>query len=138
MAIREIASGVWIGPFSEGLTTLLSANPPFNTIINVLENPVVNPLMDFNLRNAGFRIIDHPIVVTNNPEIVVGKDRLDQLITLIDQHKPVCVCCAAGQERSPLSAAWYISKKKEISLDDAYRELAIIYPEAQYRAQWVK
>jgi hypothetical protein len=138
MSFHEVEPGLWIGPFSEGLSILLSANPPFNTIINVLEHPVVNPLMDFNLRNAGFKIIDHPIVVSNNPQMVVDKDRLNQLVDLIERYKPVAVCSAAGIERSPLCAAWYISKKMNINLDEAYRKLAIVHPETQYRGDWVK
>jgi protein-tyrosine phosphatase len=138
MTTHQIDEGLYIGPFSESLTIILSANPPFTTIINVLENPVINPLMRINLENAGFKIIDHPIVVSNNPEIVVGKDRLDSLVDLIDSNKPCAVCCAAGVERSPLSAAWYLAKKRNISLDEAYRQIGMIHPDTQYRAYWVK
>jgi protein-tyrosine phosphatase len=135
MPTHQIADGLWVGPAYESIATVMIPGAPYKTIINVLEQPVVNFMVEGQLNQFGARVIDFRI---RDDDGMVSKTRLDELVHVIDASRPCAVCCAAGVERSPLAVAWYISRRTTLTLEKAYEEVCARHPETQIRTQWLK
>lgn len=135
MPIHQIADGLYVGPLNETMAMAQSPGSPFKTVINVLMVPAANPVLQAYLQMWQVKVIDHPI---ESSPMEIPIDRLDSVVRLIDDSKPCAVSCLAAQERSPLVCAYYLSKKKNISLNDAYNEVYSKHPETSIRTHWIK
>jgi hypothetical protein len=55
----------------------------------------------------------------------------------LKKGKKLLVSCGAGIERSPLCVAWYLHKKKGMTISDAYHLLWQKRPCVLYRGDWL-
>lgn len=134
MPITKVEEGVYVAPYSEALGTVMNPFSPFRTIIDVLEMPAISDMLKMYVEGMGVKIIKEPIMREPGK---VPISNLEKVFNLIESNKPCVVVCAMGQERSPLAIVYWISKKKGISITDAYKELYAIRPEIQYRESWL-
>ena len=67
---------------------------------------------------------------------------LDIIASIIDNglasDRRVLVHCGAGSERAPLTIAWFLSRRREMSLDAAYDLLKRKRPIVRDRRSWLR
>jgi protein-tyrosine phosphatase len=73
----------------------------------------------------------------------ISIDRLNSVASVINlfietTNKKVNVNCTAGIERSPLSVVWYFHTCHNLSIEESYRVVKEIRPQAEDRRAWVK
>lgn len=139
--MEEIVEGVYLAPISEAINIASKKNAPFKAILDVLETPTITHTVDL----YGVKYIHNRILETRSKNlellelhIYASKELLDNAVDIIDKNKPIVVCCAASIERSPLTVAYYISKKYNIDLKYAYQAVMAKHPMTQDRSHWIK
>lgn len=75
----------------------------------------------------------HPIAIPANMDLIA--DIIEDFIFVHKRH--VLVHCAYGVERSPLTVAWYLMKRWNMSLIEAYIKIFSMRPQASFRGQWI-
>ena len=74
--------------------------------------------------------------------IPFGIGSLDITASMIDNAlasgRRVLVHCGAGSERAPLTIAWFLSRRREMSIDAAYDLLKTKRPTVQDRRTWLR
>jgi protein-tyrosine phosphatase len=88
-----------------------------------------------------------PIVDTNNhadtnlDDVRVLFVQLEALVTVVDaamaRGEKVLVSCGQGMERSPLAVAWYLFRRKGMTVQDAYRLVKEKRPQVIERLGWL-
>src|SRR5579863_8819991 len=67
---------------------------------------------------------------------------LDVIASIIDQgladDRRVLVHCGAGSERAPLTIAWFLNRRRQMSLDAAYELLKRKRPMVRDRRSWLR
>ena len=120
---NEIVSGIYIGD--------ITSDTDFDgDRICVLENACANGCEHFPILQIGSD--GQPFASSINLDRVA--DRVEQ--SLINNRK-ILVHCGAGVERSPLSVVWYLHKKKNLTIEEAYKFVMLKRPEAQDRRVWL-
>ncbi len=75
------------------------------------------------------------------PFLANGRATLDSTSALIDAalrlNLPVLVHCEEGCERAPLTVAWFLSRRRGMSLDDAYSLIKRRRPIVKDRRAWL-
>lgn len=70
------------------------------------------------------------------------RPQLEQATEAIDQGlsrgERVLVSCGMGIERSPLTVAWFLHRRRGMSLDDAYTLIRARRPEVESRIEWTR
>ena len=56
----------------------------------------------------------------------------------IKPGKPFLIHCWQGRERSPLTVAWFLHKKRNMSLNDAYKFIKSKRDIVEDRQRWVE
>jgi hypothetical protein len=76
------------------------------------------------------------------PFLLNGRATLDSTAALIDfalaLDQRVLVHCEEGSERSPLVVAWFLHRRREMTLDAAYDLLKHQRPIVRDRRQWLE
>jgi hypothetical protein len=76
------------------------------------------------------------------PFLANGRDSLDSTAALIDAalqlRQPVLVHCEEGSERAPVVVAWFLTTRRGMSIDEAYRLLAAKRPIIRDRRKWLE
>jgi protein-tyrosine phosphatase len=85
---------------------------------------------------------DEPPNATWIPFMAEGIGSLDITATVIDNAlvsgRRVLVHCGAGSERAPLTVAWFLNRRRAMSLDAAYELLKRKRPIVQDRRVWLR
>ncbi len=85
---------------------------------------------------------DEPANATWVPFLAEGLRSLEITAEIIEQAlaggRAVLVHCGAGSERAPLAVAWYLSRRREMTLDEAYDLLKSRRPVVQDRRFWLR
>lgn len=85
---------------------------------------------------------DFFVPVVNMDMRQVDSFKLDICAYIIEQclqnEKPVLVHCGAGVERSPLATAWFLNKKRKMTLDKAYELIKQKRPIVIDRRKWLE
>lgn len=85
---------------------------------------------------------DEPANATWVPFLAEGLRSLEITAEIIDNAlnggRPVLVHCGAGSERAPLAVAWYLYRRRAMTLDDAYELLRSRRPIVQDRRFWLQ
>jgi protein-tyrosine phosphatase len=85
---------------------------------------------------------DAPPNATWIPFLAEGISSLDITAGVIDNAltagRRVLVHCGAGSERAPLTVAWFLHRRRAMSLDDAYDLLKRKRPIVQDRRAWLR
>jgi hypothetical protein len=75
------------------------------------------------------------------PFLANGRATLDTIAALIDaalaRELPVLVHCEEGCERAPLTVAWFLMRRRGMSLDEAYELLRRRRPIIKDRRRWL-
>jgi hypothetical protein len=75
------------------------------------------------------------------PFLANGRASLDSTAALIDaalqRNLPVLVHCEEGCERAPLTVAWFLSRRRGMSLDEAYSLIRRRRPIVKDRRIWL-
>ena len=91
-------------------------------------------------------VVHIPIVDTNNhegslDEVHVLFVQLETLVTVVDtamvRGEKVLVSCGQGMERSPLAVVWYLFRRKEMSVKEAYRLVKEKRPQVIEHLEWL-
>jgi protein-tyrosine phosphatase len=85
---------------------------------------------------------DEPPNATWIPFLAEGIGSLDITASVIDNAltggRRVLVHCGAGSERAPLTVAWFLNRRRAMSLDAAYDLLKRKRPIVQDRRFWLR
>jgi protein-tyrosine phosphatase len=85
---------------------------------------------------------DAPPNATWIPFLADGINSLDMTAGVIEralaEGRRVLVHCGAGSERAPLTVAWFLHRRRAMSLDDAYDLLKRKRPIVQDRRAWLR
>jgi protein-tyrosine phosphatase len=88
------------------------------------------------------RSIDEPADAVLIPFLAEGIASLDLTASVIDkalaEGRRVLVHCGAGSERAPLTVAWFLNRRRAMSLDTAYELLKRKRPIVQDRSFWLR
>jgi protein-tyrosine phosphatase len=88
------------------------------------------------------RSIDEPADAVLIPFLAEGIASLDLTASVIDkalaEGRRVLVHCGAGSERAPLTVAWFLNRRRAMSLDTAYELLKRKRPIVQDRRAWLR
>ena len=115
----------------------------------IIENLFVGGLADAHSGFDGLIICvlekmpaDAPPNATCIPFLANGVSSLDITAGVIDHalaegHR-VLVHCGAGSERAPLTVAWFLHRRRAMSLDAAYDLLKRKRPIVQDRSAWLR
>ena len=122
----EVIPGLFIGDIED-------ARKPFDGFMfNVLEGPVRQP----DSRHGWI-----PIIKGGSPRVQVSAKDLDTAAENIESamrsHGRVLVHCAGGIERSPLTVAWFLFRKRGMTFENAYRLVTEKRRQAQRRDGWL-
>ena len=75
------------------------------------------------------------------PFLANGRASLDSTAALIDAalalNQRVLVHCEEGSERAPLVVAWFLNRRRGMSIDDAYKLLIAKRPIIRDRRKWL-
>lgn len=76
-------------------------------------------------------------ILKHLPQEIASKDQLnacaEAIESSLDTGKDVLVHCWVGMERSPLAVAWFLHKKRGMTMDDAYNLIISKRPFVQRR-----
>ena len=85
---------------------------------------------------------DEPANATWIPFLAQGLRSLEITSEIIDNAlnggRPVLVHCGAGSERAPLAVAWFLHRRRGMTLDEAYNLLREQRPIVQDRRFWLR
>jgi hypothetical protein len=127
---HEILPGLWVGDCE---SALIGISRDF-AVLNVLETgaipgeshiPILLPL---SYRSPADGVLAYRV-------------RLDNAVKWIEENKSrqMLVHCGAGIERSPLTVAWYMCRRRVVAdLDQAYTCLIKRRPVVQDRRMWLE
>ena len=115
----------------------------------IIENLFVGGLADAHSGFDGLIICvleklpdDAPPNATCIPFLAEGINSLDMTAAVIDnalaEGRRVLVHCGAGSERAPLTVAWFLNRRRAMSLDAAYDLLKRKRPIVQDRRAWLR
>jgi protein-tyrosine phosphatase len=115
----------------------------------IIENLFVGDLGDAHSGFDGLIICvldvkpaDEPPNATWIPFLAEGIGSLDITASVIDSAlsggRRVLVHCGAGSERAPLTVAWFLNRRRAMSLDAAYDLLKGKRPIVQDRRFWLR
>lgn len=115
----------------------------------IIENLFVGDLGDAHSGFDGLIICvldvkpaDEPPNATWIPFLAEGIGSLDLTASVIDNAlnsgRRVLVHCGAGSERAPLTVAWFLNRRRTMSLDAAYDLLKRKRPIVQDRRFWLR
>ena len=115
----------------------------------IVENLFVGDLADAHSGFDGLIVCvleekpaDEPPNATWIPFLAEGIGSLDLTAAVIDNAlaggRRVLVHCGAGSERAPLTVAWFLNRRRAMSLDDAYDLLKRKRPIVQDRRFWLR
>jgi protein-tyrosine phosphatase len=115
----------------------------------IIENLFVGDLGDAHSGFDGLIIcvldekpFDEPPNATWIPFLAEGIGSLDITASVIDNAltggRRVLVHCGAGSERAPLTVAWFLNRRRAMSLDAAYDLLKRKRPIVQDRRFWLR
>jgi hypothetical protein len=75
------------------------------------------------------------------PFLANGRASLDSTAAVIDAalalNQRVLVHCEEGSERAPLVVAWFLNRRRGMSIDDAYKLLITKRPIIRDRRRWL-
>jgi hypothetical protein len=77
---------------------------------------------------------DHEGIRANMKSLNKAADKIDEILK---KKKKCLIHCGGGIERSPLCVAWYLHKKKGMTIADAYQLLWQKRPCVLYRGDWL-
>ena len=105
---------------------------PDGEILCVLENrPTHEPAKAFQI----------PIISEYDSIFRVHREQLDLTFRFINrvlkEENDLLVHCMAGQERSPLVIAYFLSRNFGITIDDAYKLVRKKRPQIFNRSDWI-
>lgn len=115
----------------------------------IIENLFVGDMVDARSGFEGLIIcvleekpFDEPPNATWIPFLAEGIRSLEIAAEVIDSAlnggRRVLVHCGAGSERAPLTVAWFLNRRRTISLDEAYDLLKRKRPIVQDRRFWLR
>lgn len=115
----------------------------------IIENLFVGDMIDARSDFDGLIIcvleekpFDEPPNATWIPFLAEGLRSLEITAEIIDGAlgggRAVLVHCGAGSERAPLAVAWYLHRRRGITLDEAYALLKSRRPIVQDRRFWLR
>ena len=115
----------------------------------IIDNLFVGDLLDAKSGFDGLIIcvleqkpFDEPPDATWIPFMAEGIGNLDLISSVIDDAlangRRVLVHCGAGSERAPLTIAWFLHRRRGMSLDAAYDLLKRKRPIVQDRRAWLR
>jgi protein-tyrosine phosphatase len=115
----------------------------------IIDNLFVSDLLDAKSGFDGLIIcvleqkpFDEPPDATWIPFMAQGIASLDLISSVIDDAlangRRVLVHCGAGSERAPLTIAWFLHRRRGMSLDAAYDLLKRKRPIVQDRRAWLR
>ena len=85
--------------------------------------------------------MDEPPNAVCIPFMAEGVGSLDTIASAIDDAlangRRVLVHCGAGSERAPLTIAWFLNRRRAMSLDAAYELLKRKRPMVKDRRAWL-
>ena len=133
--------------FADGIHALAPSRA--SEVTEIIENLFVGGLAD---ASAGFdgliicvladRPADEPANMIWIPFLAQGAASLDKTAQAIDNAlsdgRRVLVHCGAGSERAPLTVAWFLNRRRAMSLDAAYALLKRKRPIVQDRSFWLR
>lgn len=136
---NEIIDGIFVGDLNDAV----NATDDFGVLCVLEQKPFVPqgpknwywiPFLE-SVQNTS----SYPNGITI--EIKANLEQLDMIAEIIDilktKHGKVLIHCAQGIERSPLSVAWYLYKKKGMTWEEAYTLVAQKRTQTQRRDVWV-
>jgi protein-tyrosine phosphatase len=115
----------------------------------IIENLFVGDMVDARSGFEGLIVcvleekpFDEPPNATWIPFLAEGIRSLEIAAEVIDKAlaggRRVLVHCGAGSERAPLTVAWFLNRRRTISLDEAYDLLKSKRPIVQDRRFWLR
>lgn len=126
----KIIENLYLGEMTD--VKLFVRNIPEGEILCVLPN---RPL---NEPSKAFQI---PIEVEQDNIVRVPEEQLLHTFRFINrvlkEKNDLLVHCMAGQERSPLVVAFYLSNNFGLTLNDAYKKIKKIRPQTYDRSDWI-
>lgn len=131
--MQEIIPGLFLGDVQDGMR-------PFDGFIfDVVEDPRHYLVISYVHReNTGWI----PILLVVNGQIIASRYQLDvaadNIESAMQSHGKVLVHCNAGIERSPLTVAWFLYRKRGLSIDEAYALIISKRPQVQRRDYWLE
>jgi protein-tyrosine phosphatase len=136
LAADKIIERLYVGDIQDAVNTDRLENQGKWLVICVLETKPVRepkgaiwiPIIDQAMREDG--------------SIKVNKKNLDSLADTIDKalkedQRDILLHCGMGSERSPLAAAWFLYRKRNMSFEDAYKLVREKRPATMDRTVWV-
>lgn len=123
----EIIPGLFIGDIND-------ARKPFDGFVfNVLEGPVQSP----DSRHGWIPIVQGGMgeVRVRTKDLDIAADNIESALR---SHGRVLVHCAGGIERSPLTVAWFLYRKRGMTFDTAYTLVTRKHPQTQRRDVWLE
>jgi protein-tyrosine phosphatase len=127
---HEILPGLWVG---DAASAPIAISRNF-AVLNVLETGAISGeshipiLVPLTYRSPADGVLAYRV-------------RLDQAVQWIEENKsrPMLVHCGAGIERSPLTVAWFMCRRRIVAdLDQAYALLVKQRPIVQNRRMWLE
>lgn len=85
----------------------------------------------FNYRSDAFFLMDPPVPASLLDAVAATIE------SYLQQGRRVVVHCGEGVERSPLSVAWWMHKRWEIPLEQAYQRVFQSRTQAADRRDWI-
>lgn len=115
----------------------------------IIENLFVGDMVDARAGFDGLTIcvleekpFDEPANATWIPFLAEGIRSLEITAEIIDSAlaggRAVLVHCGAGSERAPLTVAWFLYRRRAMTLDQAYALLRSRRPIVQDRRFWLR
>lgn len=83
------------------------------------------------LDNTDYWIVDVRDILDESQPIEVYRDKIDQAISALTQHKKIVICCGAGQSRGPAIAIGVLMKRYNMDFYDAFNLVSEKVPIAQ-------
>ena len=123
----EVIPGLFIGDIEDSRRSF------DGFVFNMLEGPVQNP----DSRHGWI-----PIIRSGPGEVRIRWKDLDiaaeNIESALRTHGRVLVHCAGGIERSPLTVAWFLYRKRGMTWEEAYSLVTTKRPQAQRRDAWLE
>jgi protein-tyrosine phosphatase len=118
-------------------------------VTEIIENLFVGDMVDARAGFDGLIIcvleekpFDEPADATWIPFLADGVHSLEVTADIIDDAlvggRAVLVHCGAGSARAPLAVAWFLTRRREMSLDEAYTLLRSRRPIVRDRRSWMQ
>ena len=126
----RIIENLYLGEMSD--VKLFIRNKPEGEILCVLPTrPITEPLRAFHI----------PIEVEQKCFVKVPEEQLLHTFRFINrvlkEKNDLLIHCMAGQERSPLVVAFYLSNNFGTTLNEAYKIIKKIRPQIYDRSDWI-